>query len=49
MIVDKLIGNNTTMELENGNKIIIGEDCELMGTKVKFNGRNNVLKMEDCR
>ena len=45
MVVDKLMGSNTTMGLENGNKIIIGDDCELINTKVKFNGRNNILKM----
>ena len=45
MVVDKLMGSNTTMEFENGNKIIIGDDCELINTKVKFNGRNNILKM----
>ena len=33
------------MEFENDNKIIIGGDCELINTKVKFNGRNNILKM----
>lgn len=45
MIVDRLEGNNITMELENGNKIIIGEDCLLKNTRIIFKGRNNILKM----
>lgn len=46
MIVDTLTGSNTTMELGNGNKVVIGDDCELTNTKVKFNGKNNILKMD---
>lgn len=46
MVVETLSGNNTVMELGNGNCIIIGSDCVLNKTKVIFRGNNNILKME---
>ena len=45
VIINKLLGNNTIMELDGDNKIIIGEDCLLENTSIIFRGRNNILKM----
>ncbi len=43
VIINKLLGNNTIMELDGDNKIIIGEDCLLENTSIIFRGRNNIL------